>query len=396
MSFDLAWQGAYAMLANAVSNLRLIEILSEKVPAWALRGLQGSYHWQLESGVHLGCMEVSETLSWSFAAQEYQPRATIVLSDMTLQALANKVDDPLTLFNTGKLLISADNDHSAISVDVMKLLNFIFNNALVDTQRIAQLGIRSTQGKDFPFCQVIADERDIEPYLRRGEPVIVRNAAVSWPIFSMPVGHIVNRVGNLDVSLLLEEYDLENAQPPKYRKTSFAEYVESLYAVQASASGYMAANTVPPALDDTYCFPSVFAREVFNTPRWWIGPASTGLRLHRDMVDNFLVQLKGRKKIRLFAPSETKFLYPASVGGNLMYEPSRVDPENYLAEKFPDYQQSVSTVCELRPGDMLYLPAGWWHHVLNLEVSWSLNFFAVNGEPRVLSVNRDNYESVQL
>ena len=79
-----------------------------------------------------------------------------------------------------------------------------------------------------------------------------------------------------------------------------------------------------------------------------------------------------------------------------MYEPSRVDPENYQAEKFPDYQQSVSTVCELRPGDMLYLPAGWWHHVLNLEVSWSLNFFAVNGEPRVLSVNRDNYESVQL
>ncbi|RBL67592.1 hypothetical protein C3E98_031060 [Pseudomonas sp. MWU13-2625] len=167
MSFDLAWQGAYAMLANAVSNLRLIETLSEKVPAWALRGLQGRYHWQLESGVHLGCMEVSETLSWSFAAQEYPPRATIVLSDMTLQALANKVDDPLTLFNTGKLLISADNDHSAIAVDVMKLLNFIFNNALVDAQRIAQLGIRSTQGKDFPFCQVIADERDIEPYLRR-------------------------------------------------------------------------------------------------------------------------------------------------------------------------------------------------------------------------------------
>ncbi|AZC23615.1 hypothetical protein C4K39_1931 [Pseudomonas sessilinigenes] len=384
------------MLANAVSNLRLIETLSEKVPVWALRGLQGRYHWQLESGTHLGCMDVSETLSWSFTAPQCPPRASITLSDTTLEVLANKVDDPLTLFNTGKLLISADSDHTEIAVDVMKLLNFIFNSALVDTQRIVQLATRSTQGKDFPLCQVIADQRDIEPYLKRGEPVIVRNAATAWPIFCMSVGQIVSHLGSLDVSLLLEEYDLENARPPKYQKTSFADYVESLYVPDAPVHGYMAANTVPPALEDSYRFPSVFAREVFNTPRWWIGPAGTGLRLHRDMVDNFLVQLKGRKKIRLYAPSETRFLYPASVGGNLMYEPSRVDPENYQADKFPDYQHSVSTVCELQAGDMLYLPAGWWHHVLNLEVSWSLNFFAVNGEPRVLSVNRDNYESVQL
>ncbi|WLG87392.1 cupin-like domain-containing protein [Pseudomonas cucumis] len=396
MSFDLAWQGAYAMLVNTVSNLRLIETLSEHVPAWALRGLQGRYHWQLESGAHLGCMDVSETLSWSFAAPECKPRATITLSDATLEVLAHKVNDPLTLFNTGKLLIGTDHDHAEITVDVMKLLNFIFNSVLVDTQRIAQLEAGSVQGKDFLGCRVVADEQAIVPYLSRGEPVIVRNAAASWPMFSMSVGQIVDRLGRLDISLLLEEYDLENAQPPKYQKTSFTNYVESLYAPEAPVNGYMAANTVPPALDDSYRFPSVFAREVFNTPRWWIGPAGTGLRLHRDMVDNFLVQLKGRKKVRLYAPSETRFLYPAAVGGNLMYEPSRVDPENYQADKFPDYQHSVSTVCELQPGDMLYLPAGWWHHVLNLEVSWSLNFFAVNGEPSVLSVNRNNCESVPL
>jgi len=335
-------------------------------------------------------MDVSETLSWSFAAPEHKPRATITLSDTTLEVLARKVNDPLTLFNTGKLLISTDHDYAAIAVDVMKLLNFIFNSALVDTQRIEQLEARSVQGKDFLGCRVVADEQDILPYLRRGEPVIVRYAAALWPIFSMSVESIVSRLEGLDISLLLQEYDLENAQPPKYQKSSFSDYVKSLYAPEASVNGYMAANTVPPALDDTYCFPSVFERAVFNTPRWWIGPAGTGLRLHRDMVDNFLVQLKGRKKVRLYAPSETRFLYPAPVGGNLMYEPSRVDPENYQAEKFPDYRHSVSTVCELQPGDMLYLPAGWWHHVLNLEVSWSLNFFAVNGEPSVLSVNRNN------
>lgn len=29
----------------------------------------------------------------------------------------------------------------------------------------------------------------------------------------------------------------------------------------------------------------------------------------------------------------------------------------------------------LRPGDVLYLPAGWWHHVRTLEMSITLNFW---------------------
>lgn len=378
------------MLANTVLSLRLIEQLSEKVPAWALDGLQGRYHWRLETGLRLSTVDVSDTLCWTAQGAQSPSRATIILNEDALHALANKVDDPLTLLNTGKLSIVANADEQGVEVDVMKLLNLIFNNGVVDRQRIAQLETRSVQGKDFSRCRSITDEEEIEPYLTRGEPVIVKKAGVTWPIFNMSVAQLVDKVGMLDVSILVEEYDLEKGEPPEYRKASFAEYINSLYASASSADGYMAANTVPSILEDTYFFPTVFERDVFNVPRWWIGPANTGLKLHRDMVDNFLVQLKGRKRIRLYSPSETRFLYPATVGGNLMYEPSRVDPDHYASEQFPDFKRAVYTVCELEPGDMLYLPAGWWHHVLNLEVSWSLNFFAVNGEPRVLSSNRGN------
>lgn len=392
----MAWHGAYVMLVNTVSSLRLIEQLSERVPAWALNGLQGRYHWQLETGLRLSTVDVTDTLCWTAQGADSPSRARIIVSEDAFHALANKADDPLTLFNTGKLNIVGNIDDQDVEVDVMKLLNLIFNSGVVDRQRIAQLETHSVQGKDFSMCRSITGEDKIEPYLARGEPVIVKKAGVTWPIFNMSVAQLVDTVGMLDVSVLVEEYDLEKGNPPKYLKATFAEYINSLYTSACAADGYMAANTVPSVLEDTYCFPSVFEREVFNSPRWWIGPANTGLKLHRDMVDNFLVQLKGRKRIRLYSPSETRFLYPATVGGNLMYEPSRVDPDHYSTEKFPDFKQAVYTVCELEPGDMLYLPAGWWHHVLNLEVSWSLNFFAVNGEPRVLSVNRGNYESVQL
>ena len=378
------------MLMNTVSSLQRIERLSESVPPWALTGLQGRYHWQLQTGHVLTTLDVTDTLCWTAPGADSTPRATILMSEATFHELANKVADPLTLFNTGKLSIVAHAVDQNVEINVMKLLNLIFNSAIVDRQRILELETRSVQGKDFTTCHTVDSEDDIQSYLIRGEPVIVKNACVMWPIFNMSVAQIVEKVGALDVSILIEEYDLENGHPPKYEKASFAEYVDSLHAPASAVHGYMAANTVPPTLEDTYLFPNAFERDVFNIPRWWIGPANTGLRLHRDMVDNFLVQLKGHKKISVYAPSETRFLYPTTIGGNLMYEPSRVDPECYAADKFPDFKQAAYTVCELEPGDMLYLPAGWWHHVVNLEVSWSLNFFAVNGEPRVLSFNRGN------
>lgn len=103
----------------------------------------------------------------------------------------------------------------------------------------------------------------------------------------------------------------------------------------------------------------------------WIGPAGTITPLHHDTSDILFCQIRGRKRIRMIAPYEisvaemAKGLYGPSI------ESLGVD-ELVGAPKIHDSQ--------LGPGETLFIPAGWWHHVHALEpsISVALNAFPDN------------------
>jgi len=50
--------------------------------------------------------------------------------------------------------------------------------------------------------------------------------------------------------------------------------------------------------------------------------------------------------------------------------------EQVDSEKFPLYSQA-KLLCEfvVQPGDLIYLPKGYWHYVKHLSMSTSLNFW---------------------
>jgi ribosomal protein L16 Arg81 hydroxylase len=58
---------------------------------------------------------------------------------------------------------------------------------------------------------------------------------------------------------------------------------------------------------------------------------------------------------------------------------SEVDPENVDVKKHPLFSKASFAHVILNPGDMLFIPAGWWHWVRSLDVSISVTFsnFAV-------------------
>ncbi len=100
----------------------------------------------------------------------------------------------------------------------------------------------------------------------------------------------------------------------------------------------------------------------------WLGPAGTVTPLHHDNSSILFVQVVGRKRITLVAPSEVALLESA----HAMYaqrEPEELPPEVHRHE------------LELGPGDTLFLPVGWWHHVRALSPSISLAFNALARGP---------------
>ncbi|XP_053132471.1 bifunctional peptidase and arginyl-hydroxylase JMJD5 isoform X2 [Hemicordylus capensis] len=105
----------------------------------------------------------------------------------------------------------------------------------------------------------------------------------------------------------------------------------------------------------------------------WLGPAGTVSPLHQDPQQNFLVQVMGRKYIRLYSPQESAKLY--SHEGHLLHNTSQVDPEAPDLAKFPKFEAAASQACVLRPGQVLFIPARYWHYVRALDTSFSVSFW---------------------
>lgn len=99
---------------------------------------------------------------------------------------------------------------------------------------------------------------------------------------------------------------------------------------------------------------------------FWLGPQGTVTPFHHDLTNNLLVQVMGRKRVHLISPWEAPRMR------NHVHCYSTWTPESLAAA--PEAERPVMSTLVLEPGDALFIPVGWWHHVEGLDVTVSLSF----------------------
>ena len=137
----------------------------------------------------------------------------------------------------------------------------------------------------------------------------------------------------------------------------------------------------------------VFDHAAFNNnqpqARIWIGSESIA-SAHYDVPNNMACCVVGRRRFTLFPPEQIHNLYPgpldATPGGQVV---SMVDLNNPDFERFPRAREALAAavVADLEPGDALFYPSMWWHHVeatapFNVMINyWWLSSPAYMGNP---------------
>lgn len=104
-------------------------------------------------------------------------------------------------------------------------------------------------------------------------------------------------------------------------------------------------------------------------PAIWIGNRITA-SCHYDAPDNIACCAVGRRRFTLFPPEQVHNLYPGPLdptpGGQAV---SVVDFDAPDFERYPRFREALEHArsAVLAPGDAIFIPSMWWHHVQGLE-----------------------------
>ncbi len=101
----------------------------------------------------------------------------------------------------------------------------------------------------------------------------------------------------------------------------------------------------------------------------WLGNR-TRIAAHYDLPDNFAIVAAGRRRFTVFPPEQLHNLYMGPLEPTPAGQPvSLVDFQAPDLERFPRFSQAweAGEQAVLEPGDALFIPSMWFHHVEGLE-----------------------------
>ncbi|HYC62382.1 MAG TPA: cupin-like domain-containing protein [Thermoanaerobaculia bacterium] len=206
-----------------------------------------------------------------------------------------------------------------------------------------------------------------------GLPVVITDAIASWPALqSWSPRHFAMKFPDL---ALRPSVDLPDTEVPyrfrdvDYRRAmTMGEFVARMstgnrcYVDQASISIF-------EGVESDYDFRVLDAKGE-GYVAFWMG-SRTRSGLHYDYLDNFFVQVYGGKKAILASPGDSRFLYLFPDN----HTKSSIAPESPDLERHPKLARATLWEATLAPGDILFIPKGWWHYLASTEASISLSYW---------------------
>ena len=233
---------------------------------------------------------------------------------------------------------------------------------------------------------VAADQLD--SVLRGSEPVLLRGLVAHWPVVraaAQEADGVSAYLRRFDVGATVgawfgppeiegrfgytEDFSGFNFQREKLPLAAVLDQLARHEANQQPPAIYVGSTTIDA------CLPGFRAENDIDLGQadaqqaalasLWLGNR-TVVAAHHDLPDNLACVVAGHRRFTLLPPGEVGNLYIGPLEHTLAGQPtSLVDFTRPDLARFPKFAQAMehAQIAELGPGDALFIPSLWWHHV---------------------------------
>jgi hypothetical protein len=225
-------------------------------------------------------------------------------------------------------------------------------------------------------------------YISSNTPVVVKGLA-DFPPLNWSIDSLEKRYGDVPIRVVVSDsqhFAYDDKRERTIVQMTLSEFLDrGIRSLGADGKYYVLgkspAEQFPGLMNEIklpeQLLPFISGMGLFLEKNIWMSHGGTRTALHFDTQDNFNIQIEGEKIFWLYPP-RIDGMYTYNFYSQASYV-SPVDPRHLDRERFPLFPNPEDGFeVALKPGDMLYLPYGWWHQVDTTgEQNLNVNFWWV-------------------
>lgn len=230
--------------------------------------------------------------------------------------------------------------------------------------------------------QPISKQEFISRYHGPQRPVLIENLTNNWNN-KWTFDRIKALAGDQTVPLYNNKpaQGKESVYEPVTRMR-FGDYIDLLRteATDLRIFFYTLKDQCPQLLDD-FEYPDIGLKFFRRLPALFFGGGLSKVFAHYDidLPDNLHIHFEGSKRVVLFGPDQSKYLYKVPFS---IHNIDKIDLDNPDFDRYPALKHARGYEVYMKHGDALYMPGGWWHYITYLDGGFSMTLRALPRTPK--------------
>lgn len=247
--------------------------------------------------------------------------------------------------------------------------------------------------KKIPRVSCISKEAFLAEYVRKQKPVVVEGFTHSWPAYSKWNFEYIKSVAGDKMVPLYDDrpVDYKEGFNEPHARMKMRDYIDLLQSKPTNYRIFLYSLLKEvPLLRADFTFPDLGLRILKKIPLLFFGGTNSHTFMHYDLdLANILhFHFSGTKKCILFAPDQTQYLYKIPYSLITREDIDFISPDY---SKWPALKMAKGYETELKHGDMLYMPEGYWHYMKYLNPGFSMSLRSLPRSPKRFGKALYNY-----